>query len=246
MELLANIKNKKIFVLSPHYDDAILSCGMLMEKLSKKNELLVINVFTRAHKGPYTMSGKKFLKEAGFSDAALLFADRKKTDKKALAITGIKSIDLEFVDALFRKKRKTLLGNFIPEFDHIYPTYKYHLLRKVSKKDDVMQKIVKKLSPLIPDDVVIVAPFGIGNHADHIIVRKAAESLGKIIVYYTDFPYNLRLNCYGQKPKGFRREIVEVNLPLKEKMIRSYTSQVNALFKDGIIPEHNEQFFVQK
>src|SRR5260221_14357797 len=97
MDLLKEIISKKIpcVFVSPHFDDAVLSCGTLLTKLSGKTDITVINVFTKAHGKPYTLSARKNLIDSGkYSDADKLFGDREQEDKKALSKLSVKISNL--------------------------------------------------------------------------------------------------------------------------------------------------------
>lgn len=244
--LIEQLKSEKVYIISPHYDDAILSAGMLMHLLKDKKNVTVVNLFTKAHEGPYTLSAKKFLREAKFKNAIELFKDRKRTDKNALLMVGVKHIDINLTDALFRRYRKTFLGKFISELDHVYPTYNYHLLRKIAKKDQAVSLLTTRLLKIIPKKSIVIAPYAIGNHVDHVIARKVCESLFPNIIYYTDFPYNIRLNSYGNVPTGFSKIVLATEKTIKEPLIKAYTSQVDALFENGKVPKHSEIFYLKK
>jgi hypothetical protein len=246
-ELLTYLKNKNIFILSPHFDDAILSAGMLMYSLQGQVKVTVINIFTKAHPGPYTLSAKQFLKAADYRNAVKMYAERSRDDIKALSLTGAKHLNLGFTDALFRKNAKSkFLGNFIAELDHIYPTYRWHIIKNINTNDTVVKDLRKKFERIIPGDSIVITPFGIGNHADHVITRLAAEKVFKNLIYYIDFPYNIRLDNSGKLPEGYCRVAFPIDLKIKTRLISTYTSQVNSLFEKGIVPEHQEKFFIKK
>src|SRR5579859_3047345 len=134
------IKNKQTCIfISPHLDDAVLSAGGLVKFLSSKTKIMVINIFTQAIDGKQTVSAWKYIKDMGYNKASDLFADRQKEDKEALFQLHISPINLGFPDALWRKKNNFVaktLGNVLPEFKHVYPTYRFHITNgKVSSAD---------------------------------------------------------------------------------------------------------------
>src|SRR5208282_1409561 len=88
-------------------------------------------------------------------------------------------------------------------------------------------------------------PLGVGGHVDHVLVRSAAELSGARVVYYSDFPYNQRNSVHNA---FIRREgLVETRwsefAEAKGDLIRTYGSQVRALFQGGRIPLVPEVFF---
>ena len=244
-KLINYLKNKEIYVISPHLDDAILSMGMFLYLLRNTKKTTIINAFTKAAEGPYTLSGRKFLDIAGYSNAIDLFKVREIEDRNAQKFVNTKTINLGLTEALYRTKTsKTILGKYIPEFDHIYPTYRWHLLKKVSPIDTAANDLTVRLSKLIPKNAVIFSPFGIGNHADHVITYNVCKKLFKDVIYYVDFPYNVRLSNFGKTPKGYEEFNLDVDLKIKSKLGHFYKSQINGLFPNGILPTHQEKIFL--
>ncbi len=250
-DIVSKILRQKssIVIISPHFDDAVLSCGMLMMALEGKVDVRVVNVFTTAHEGPYTLSAKKFLKDSNNeSNANDLFEKRLKEDKKALSFIKVKEIkNLGISDALFRRKsQQQLFGKFVPELNHVYPTYRFHITSSVSNTDPAMDVLRTKLQSMKKENVVVLAPYGIGNHVDHQIVRKVCEEVFDNLILYSDFPYNVRTNNYGEDISEYRRYELNSNIDKKKKCIEMYTSQFIGLFPDGKVPDHKEVYFAKK
>lgn len=246
MTTLQLSKYKKICIISPHFDDAALSCGGLMLRLGQKANMVVVNVFTKAHKGPYTISAKKFLKDAGYKDAVDMFAARQKEDKAALSGIKVRVINLGLQDALFRRKNKvSVLGKILPEIDHIYPTYRWHVV-KGANQDVATKKALKgMLTKFVNKDVIVVAPYGIGGHVDHRIARSVCEELFTDLILYSDFPYNIRTKDYGRAPKNYTKVELSVDLNKKEELLKMYRTQFRGLFQGEKMPPHKEVFFVK-
>lgn len=239
-------KNNKVFVfVSPHFDDAVLSCGSWIDRLVKNGKkVVVVNIFTKAHVGPYTLSAKKYLKECGYVNAIELHKEREKEDKLALEMLGVEVINLEFKDALFRQKNdKSLLGRLVPEFSHVYPTYRMHVIKDTYKNDPIKAVVSEELKKIIPSRAVVVSPFGIGGHADHVLARAACEDAFGRVVYYSDFPYNLRSE--KEEVLGFERFYLDVDLSRKENVLRKYKTQYSLLFADRVLPKHKEEVFIK-
>jgi LmbE family N-acetylglucosaminyl deacetylase len=246
MDLVTKIINKKlpVIIISPHPDDAILSCGELLQQLFGKVSCTIITVFTKANGGPHTLSTKQFLKASGERDALSLYKERRKEDEKAQKFLGTKIINLGLEDALFRrKKQKTMWGKFIPELDHIYPTYRWHILNGIAPIDPAIADLKKKLKPFINKKAIIIIPYGIGDHVDHLLTSKVSRELFNNAIFYSDFPYNIRLNNYG-KTTGMQVYKLQPDIQRKNKLIQIYKTQFKGLFPDGTVPEHKEVYFV--
>ena len=250
MNLLKKLIGKKVYIISPHFDDAMLSCGGLILQIRSKCNLKIINIFTKAHKGPYTLSAKRFLKISGsFKDATVLFKSRNMEDKSVFTQLGIKTINLGFEDSLFRRKTKSkFFGKILPEMNHIYPTYRWHVLGDIKNEENLFNGIRKKLAKFAKKDEIAIVPSGIGNHVDHLIARELCEKLFKNLVFYSDFPYSLRdikKRNFGKEYKTFE---LKVNYEEKDKCLRKYKTQYANLFSfyGGKMPDHKEIFFFKK
>lgn len=242
------IKSKKeVVFFSAHFDDAALSCSELISILTKRNiKVTVVNCFTNAHKGPYTFSGKKFLKISGdYMDATVFYRDREEEDRKALEFLGVKRIiNLSLEDGLFRRnKNSNFIGKLIPEFSHIYPFFKFFITGNILKSDFAQKDLIKKIRTQKFRNSYIFAPLAIGNHVDHQITRNSVEKIFKEIIYYSDFPYNTKKQI--KIPKNFKKHEHNVNIFQKEKMLKIYKTQFIGLFPNGKIPKHKEIYYIK-
>ena len=235
--------------LSPHFDDVVLSCSTVLSQLIGKTDVSVVNIFTQAHEGKYTLSARKFLKGSKeTNNAKHLFQQRSDEDKQALSFIKVNEVvNLNLTDALFRKKKQsTFLGKILPEFDHVYPTYKLHITGNVSSDDPAIQELKTKLEPFVKPQTIVFAPYGIGNHVDHQIVRTVAEELFEQVILYSDFPYNSRLNDYGNTDKYQQKVEFSVDIEKKTGLVKLYQTQFDGLFPMGKLPQHKEVFFLKK
>lgn len=217
-------------VLSPHLDDAVLSCGNLLLGLAERGLPATVATFFTTCSSPLTVSAWAFLRQCGASSAPALFEERRREDAEAVAACGAGALHAGLPDALFRRRpgRPTI----VPEFAHVYPTWKFHLARGVvSSRDWAVAEVDRLLGELLaqPSDLptVLVAPLGIGGHVDHVLVRDAAARTGVVVVGYADVPYVLE----GVAPAGARRFGVPAG---KSEVIGFYRNQVDALFPRGV------------
>lgn len=244
MDLNQIIKNKKAcFFVSPHFDDAVLSAGSLMLYLSKYTKVTVLNVFTECGKGPYTRSAIANLKQCKALSPESLYKARKLEDSKALSELKVTSVNLGFVDALYRKKtKKNSLSRIIPELIHVYPTYRYHIIKgEISRHDDDLRKSLYKYLYNLPKNSVIFSPAAIGNHVDHMLVKEVCELLPHHVVYWYDFPYPKSKNSFSRYKRVLKFG------KYKDKKMRAlmlYKTQVSALFPNGLrLPE--EEYYIK-
>lgn len=253
--VLAIIEEKKVkcLFISPHFDDVVLSAGSVLGKLAEKKLAYVVNVFTQVSPAPLTQSAKQALKNAGYSDGRKYYQDREKQDGQVLKTLGIKPENLGEVEALWRKKtwtgRNRWLYQIIPEAGHVYPFYRWQVISgRISLADnDLGARLAEKLRRVIKQTGcgLVWAPWGIGKHVDHLVVRKAAESLGKDVILWSDFPYDTRgrVETTPALPKGQWWQ-AKADTRMKRKLICGYTNQVELLFPGRSIKLPPERFFV--
>jgi LmbE family N-acetylglucosaminyl deacetylase len=82
-------------ILSPHLDDAVLSCWHL---LSGQGELRVVNVFAGVPSGTHGWWDRI----TGADDSAERVRERRAEDRAALAIAGREATNLDLLDAQYR------------------------------------------------------------------------------------------------------------------------------------------------
>ncbi|MFB6841918.1 PIG-L deacetylase family protein [Streptomyces sp. NPDC056361] len=244
-----------VLVLSPHLDDAALSCGALLGWAGRRAPVTVATLFTEAGPPPYTLAARHYLKRTHADDAAALFAERRAEDLRVLGALGVAPLHVGLVDGLFRRLPRTRAGTqrparLLPELDHVYPTNRLHLLRgRVSAHDaETLRTVEETVDALLPGSSggLVLAPLAVGGHADHVLVRTAAERSGRRIVYYSDFPYDQR--AAGDARFTDRHRLVprvwERDLDRKAELIRGYRTQADALFPDGRIPRAPEVYLL--
>lgn len=248
------IKNKRTCIfISPHLDDAAFSIGgLLLELQKKKIKTKVVNVFTKAGNAPYTISVKRFLKECGETDASKLFVKRIAEDKSALNSVSAKVVNLNFTDALWRK-RKTgqiikLLSNLVPELIYTYPIFRLTIARGLISKNDkgLSSSLEEKLKALHLDNSIVFCPIGIGLHVDHLIVRDICKKVFTKVVYWADYPYlkTASVNKQFVKSKNLKTYIFKIDRTKKSNLVNMYKSQTKAIFHtENEIIKHDEIYY---
>ncbi len=85
-------------ILSPHFDDAVLSCWHV---LAGSGEVLVVNVFA-GEPAPGTLGW--WDRSAGASDSVAVVRTRIEEDRRALALAGRAAVNLPFLDGQYRQE----------------------------------------------------------------------------------------------------------------------------------------------
>lgn len=241
--------------MSPHLDDAILSSGGLLMRLASKTETIVATVFTEALLPPYTFSTKVNLKMCGgHKDARDLFRLRRAEDIEACKAIGARHVHFGFLDASFRKKRNVsmvskIFGKILPEAEHIYPTYRFHIVSgKISKNDEyTLAMLEKRLRSFKKKagNCVVFCPLGLGRHVDHIMVSAICRKVFPTVVYWEDYPYNLKAKNKDNSA-SFLGSLDMSGLEEKKiKTISLYKSQIKPMFPEGIGLVSEKYYFAQ-
>lgn len=224
----------KIVFLGPHYDDCVLSCGELINKYVKeKHDVTSVTFFTGFPKPEELSSAaKQFHSNCFLEDDSMLY--RQQEDYNALNFLNCNLEHLGYYECLYRKSKT---GEFL------YPDLKniYHLESEDEKLiDEFSDVIIKKFGKY---DVVF-APMGLGNHADHILINKAAIKASKKLsckfYFYEEVPYV----CYYYKNRkksnwgnGMESKLISVSddeWKTKINTIKFYRSQLHILWKNEI------------
>ena len=236
----------KTIILSPHFDDAALSSGgWICEALRRAEEVEVWTICT----GVPTDNDFSALADEYHANwdlsAGEVIETRRGEDFAAMQVLGVPFRYFSFVDALYRKHSRT--------GDHLYPDEE-SLLGGLDPGDyDTLQFLAIQLAEALPDGKVrLVSPLTIGNHADHLLVRGAAEQLAVPIWYYPDYPYTRKYQDVAPllappdySPYSF--DISPEALAQWQESVAAYASQISSFWdskeemRQGLV-RHMEAF----
>jgi LmbE family N-acetylglucosaminyl deacetylase len=218
-------------VLSPHLDDAPLSCGGSIHRWASADEpVLVITVMTGdPPAGPHSPFAEYQHASWGVS-AAEAFAIRRSEEAAALGRLGASYTQLGLLDCIYRGDNA---GFFYTSEEAIFGS--------VHPADepliDTLTQRLAGLEPFAPG-AAVYSPLGLGDHIDHQLVRRAAERWrGRDLLYYEDYPYAYRMRLdrneiqRGEPGLVSRRVwLTEGDVRAKIEAIGRYRSQMGILF----------------
>jgi LmbE family N-acetylglucosaminyl deacetylase len=167
--------------LSPHFDDAALSCGGLIWEQVHAGD--PVSIWTVCAGEPPTASLSPFAQElhTRWQTGQSATAQRKKEDLSSCHFLGVGSRYFNILDCIYRRHPETA--------EFLYPS-EAALNGTVQPGDAQMIAAVREdLRQSLPDGAILVCPLGIGKHVDHQLTRMAAEGLECSLWYYADYPY---------------------------------------------------------
>lgn len=218
--------------LSPHLDDAALSCGGAIARFVGSGQTaLVVNICAGSPPaaGPFSPFAQQMHRQWGLPPAEAV-RRRIHEDVEALETLGADCLLLDQLDAIYR----------LPEAYVDDPT----LFGEVAPGDplgDALRPLLADLVARFPA-AIFYAPLGVGQHVDHQATHLAAAGCaGRIsLAFYEDFPYvatpgalEKRLAQLGGS-EFFLPSVTAIDETLARKIsaIQAYESQIATLFGD--------------
>ncbi|RPI88415.1 MAG: PIG-L family deacetylase [Chloroflexi bacterium] len=177
------MKNKWIY-LSPHFDDAVLSCGGLAWEQVQAGEK--VEIWTICAGEPPNQEYSAFARslherwETGLNAAA----QRREEDTLSCAIIGASARTFSIPDCIYRM-RKDGSRPICDSEDELFQG------PQVDDKELVCW-LANEIGGAAGENTKIVSPLALGNHVDHWLTRTAAEQSGGKLWYYADYPYVLK------------------------------------------------------
>ena len=177
---------KAVFV-SPHLDDAVLSCGGGITHLVHAGvEVTITTIFTGDQPLGEPLSTLARRSHSSWSAGNQPFSIRRDEDEAAAQLLGVKTEHLGLLDAIYRRSPS---GHAL-----------YRRAISDTAPDDLTSSLPRIEKALLESRVCdasisrVFCPGGIGGHPDHVLTRRAVENLvaPERIVYYDEYPYSSR------------------------------------------------------
>ena len=231
--------------LSPHYDDASLSCGgAIHQRTQASQSVLVVTICAAppAQDEPLSPYAKTLHEWWGAPEDAV--AVRQAEDQASMNLLGADYLRLDFTDCIYRgnpEKGEWYYNSGAELFGQVHPT-------DLMLTDKIIKALVEQVSR--EKDSIVYAPLTVGHHVDHQLTHAAAWQLRQqrwTVIFYEDYPYAdpdftsyelenttdlettlNRLQKLNLQPQ--LRFLSEENLRAKIDSIAAYTSQMSILF----------------
>lgn len=226
--------------LSPHYDDAALSCGGLIYQLKQRGESVLI-ITVMGGEPPNPLPDTPIVRDlhqrwqAGDDPVAT----RRQEDAAAAIVLGAHTGIFNFPDCVYRVNADGVA---------LYPTEE-SLWEKVHPDDPALNALMAMGDwPLSVAPKVIYAPLGVGDHVDHKLVRNWGIWLskqGRKVNFYAEYPYTARNPQAMMKALAAFRlavppvplkpepvQLSEADIVVKLRAIACYQSQISTFWQD--------------
>ena len=215
--------------LSPHLDDAVLSCGGTINQITKNGgRVLVASVMAGDLQGGVLSPFAKSLHrrwEIDSPDAA----SRREEDIGACLVLEASWHHCDIPDCIYRQDHRTGIPLYTTEESLFGP---------VNPEEKELAARIADIMAGLPDAEQVFAPLGVGNHVDHQLTRLAAERWiePESLIYYEEYPYAESVEGiyppfeYGNRWHRMIRSMAEDDLLAKTQAAACYRSQISTFF----------------
>lgn len=218
--------------LAPHLDDAALSGGGHIHQITAVGKNVLI-VTIMAGDPPPNVVYSDFARELHerWQLAAEATTMRRQEDATASQILGADFEHWSIPDCVYRMHPETGLP--------LYPTWADVVTAVHPAESQLIQTLATQFAQLPSADHVI-GPLGVGNHADHLVTRQAAEvCFSNKLWYFEDYPYVQKNGALTavipENSSSWHTHTIPLqptDLSAKVNAVAAYTSQVSTFFKD--------------
>lgn len=233
--------------LAPHFDDAVFSCGGTIRRLTAAGERVVVLTVMGGVPAPSRLPDSPAVRElhARWGEGSDPVSVRIREDEEAVTSLGAEAQRLlAWTDCIYRVSRSG--GVLYPSFDSIFAA--------IHPEDPAAKWIPTIVLPLVEQMNFLYAPLGVGQHADHRIVRDWALELKKqnpwlALKFYEEYPYTQVKTAVDQALPYFETcqppitllsetvALEEAQVVAKLKAITCYRSQLSSFWESVEVME---------
>jgi len=221
-----------LVVLSPHLDDAVLSCGgRIAHVVAAGARVRVVTVFTRDEPEEPPSELARDLRRWWKLPAGEVMRRRRAEDEAACHQLGAEPIHLDLPEAPYRldDDGRARYADLRALFGEVHPG-----------DAALVTLLAEKLAAGEWADDEMIGPLGVGNHVDHQIVRRALERARPGARLYEEFPYTewkwFAVRRALVRPafwEGSTLALDEREIDARLAAIEAYASQVPSLFRNA-------------
>ena len=217
--------------LAPHLDDAALSCGGQIVRLTRAGRrVLIVTVMAG---DPPTDVENDYIRSlhARWQVERDVTALRRAEDVAACAILGAEYLHWPIADCIYRLDPATGRPLYVSDHD---------IFGDIRPAEQPLVAEIANLLQRLPAASQVYAPLAVGHHVDHLLVAADAQRVfGNDLQFYEDYPYvqqpgNLA-TVIGDPPSnwvptGIPLDTIDLNT--KVEAILAFRSQLSTFFSD--------------
>jgi LmbE family N-acetylglucosaminyl deacetylase len=186
----------KWIYLSPHLDDAALSCGGLIWAQTQRGDH--VEIWTICAGDPPTGKLSPFAEELHQRWQSGIEAAARRREEDLISCQAISATPRHFPlpDCIYRRAGEdywqageSRQQNAASPGAFLYPDYQAIFGALHPLESDLVQQLARRLDESLPLEAVVVCPLTVGGHVDHRLTRLAAEQVRRDLWYYADYPY---------------------------------------------------------
>ncbi len=222
------------FYLSPHLDDAVLSCGgVIAGQAETGDRVTILNLCAGdPPDGPLSEFALDLHAQWGLGRDAVVH--RREEDRLACKIVGADRVFFQVPDCIYRRSPQDGRALYDSEgaiFGYPDP-----------EETPLVRDLARAIAQAVPEGAQLVCPLAIGGHVDHRLTRAAAESLDVPLLYYPDYPYvALHARWLSGQPDEAEsghwtsqlHPVAEDELSRWQRAVAAYRSQVPVFWTDA-------------
>ncbi len=216
--------------ISPHLDDAILSCGgMIWQQVQRGDRVQIWTACAKENPYPQLSEYAQTLHDR-WQTGDETVSIRRKEDEAACNIIGAQCRHLFFYDCIYRQ---------FPDGSPIVTCDIELFIPPENSELNEAQTILMPALNSIPGDARVVGPLSMGGHRDHRLVRTLLEEQFPDLLYFADYPYialyDLDITQWTQEMSvGYDISVTEAGLQSWQDAIAQYASQISSFWDDEI------------
>lgn len=227
--------------LSPHFDDAVLSCGGTIARLVAESQAVTVRTvmggIPTPEQIPETPITRDLHRRWDRGDDPILA--RRQEDEAAVKGLGAELVVMSvWLDCVYRRSRSG---------EALYPTEE-SIFGEIHPDDAAAHLLPKVILPQTEPIYTLYAPLGAGHHVDHQVVRNWALTMRQqfpwlALKFYEEYPYTedagaveAALSYFTTARAGWRLEpevirLDEAHTAAKIRAIACYESQISTFWE---------------
>ena len=216
--------------LSPHLDDATLSCGgQIFQQTSLGKRVLIVTI-TAGDPAVSTVSEYAQSLHTRWELVVDAVAGRRAEDISASQILGADTLHWSVPDCIYRYHPETGAPFYVSDAD---------IFGEVDPAElSLVNELARQMANL-PPATQIFAPLTIGHHVDHLLTRAAAELCfgARNLIYYEDYPYAEKVGALeavlSMEQIAWQAEVIPLSaadVQAKIEAIFAFKSQLSTFF----------------